>query len=187
MKNFLIELLLFVSLLVLPFFSDAQGKQDTKKSRIETTDGNEYIGVILEKTADKIRLKTDKIGEITILNSDIKRVGEIEQPIAKDGTYWLDNPQATRYFWAPNGYNLKAGEGYYQNVWVLFNQAVYGLTDHLSGGVGVIPLFLFGGGPTPAWLTAKFSVPVVENKLNLGAGALAGTVIGLEKTGFGIL
>ncbi|OFX57919.1 MAG: hypothetical protein A2066_05750 [Bacteroidetes bacterium GWB2_41_8] len=106
---------------------------------------------------------------------------------AKDGAYWLDNPQATRYFWAPNGYNLKSGEGYFQNVWVLFNQAVYGFTDHFSGGVGVMPLFLFGGTATPAWLMAKFSVPVVENKFNLGAGALMGTVIGEDNTGFGIL
>jgi len=180
-------LLLVLVLIILPFFSDAQTQQDSIKTRVETIDGNEYIGVIKEKTADKIRLKTEKLGEITILTSDIKRISEVAQAIAKDGTYWLDNPQATRYFWAPNGYNLKAGEGYYQNVWVFFNQAVFGLTDHISAGVGVIPLFLFDGAPTPAWLTAKFSLPIVENKFNLGAGALVGTVIGEEKTGFGIL
>lgn len=187
MKNLLAGFTLLVSLIILPFFSDAQTKQDSIKTRVETIDGNEYIGVIQEKTADKIRLKTDKLGEITILTSDIKRISEVTQAIAKDGTYWLDNPQATRYFWAPNGYNLKAGEGYYQNVWVFFNQAVFGLTDHISAGAGVVPLFLFAGAPTPAWITAKFSVPVVENKFNLGAGALVGTVIGEEKTGFGIL
>lgn len=187
MKNLLAGFTLLVSLIILPFFSDAQTKQDSIKTRVETIDGNEYIGIIQEKTADKIRLKTDKLGEITILTSDIKRISEVTQAIAKDGTYWLDNPQATRYFWAPNGYNLKAGEGYYQNVWVFFNQAVFGLTDHISAGAGVVPLFLFAGAPTPAWITAKFSVPVVENKFNLGAGALVGTVIGEEKTGFGIL
>jgi len=187
MKNLLAAFTLLVSLIVLPFFSDAQTQQDSIKTRVETIDGNEYIGVIQEKTADKIRLKTDKLGEITILTSDIKRISEVTQAIAKDGTYWLDNPQSTRYFWAPNGYNLKKGEGYYQNVWVFFNQAVFGLTDHISAGAGVVPLFLFAGAPTPAWITAKFSVPVVENKFNLGAGALVGTVIGEEKTGFGIL
>lgn len=187
MKNLLLEFSLLIALIVLPFFSDAQNKQDSIKTRIETIDGNEYIGTIQEKTADRIRLKTEKLGEITILNTDIKKISEITLAIAKDGTYWLDNPQATRYFWAPNGYNLKQGEGYYQNVWVFFNQAVVGLTDHISAGVGVVPLFLFAGAPTPAWVTAKFSLPVVENKFNLGAGALLGTVIGEEKTGFGIL
>lgn len=187
MKNLLAGFTLLVALIVLPFYSNAQNKQDSIKTRVETIDGNEYIGVIQEKSAEKIRLKTDKLGEITILTSDIKRISEVAQAIAKDGSYWLDNPQATRYFWTPNGYNLKAGEGYYQNVWVFFNQAVFGLTDHISAGVGVVPLFLFDGAPTPAWITAKFSVPVVENKFNLGAGALVGTVIGEEKAGFGIL
>ncbi|HAQ18056.1 MAG TPA: hypothetical protein DCR40_02345 [Prolixibacteraceae bacterium] len=187
MKTFLSILALIICLIGIPVLSGAQNNQDSIKYRIETIDGNEYIGKILQRSADKIRIKTEKLGEISILTSDIKRISEVTQTIAKDGTYWLDNPQSTRYFWAPNGYNLKSGEGYYQNVWVFFNQAVYGFTDHISAGVGVVPLFLFAGAPTPAWLTAKFSVPVAENKFNLGAGALVGTVIGEEKTGFGIL
>jgi hypothetical protein len=69
----------------------------------------------------------------------------------------------------------------------MFNQAVYGFTDHFSGGVGVMPLFLLGGTSTPAWLTAKFSVPIVKDKVNLGIGALAGTVIGEQNSNFGIL
>jgi hypothetical protein len=95
--------------------------------------------------------------------------------------------QSTRYFWSPNGYGLKKGEGYYQNIWVLWNQFAYGLSDNFSIGGGIIPLFLFGGTPTPVFITAKFSIPVVENKFNLGAGAIAGTILGEEETGFGIL
>lgn len=161
--------------------------QDTVKTRIETIDGNDFIGILLEKTTEIVRLKTENLGEITIKMTDVKRVSEIGPISSKDGVFWLDNPQATRYFWAPNGYNLKSGEGYYQNVWVLFNQAIFGLTDHFSAGVGLMPLFLFPETPTPVWLTAKFSYPVVENKFNLGAGVLAGTLIGEEQAGFGIL
>lgn len=188
MKTILSVFILFVaSLIGIPVLSNAQNNQDSIKSRIETTDGNEYIGIIKERSADKIRIKTDKLGEIAILTADIKTITEISPASLKNGTYWPDNPQATRYFWAPNGYSLKQGEGYYQNVWILFNQAVYGITNHFSAGVGVMPLFLFAGASTPAWITAKFSLPVVENKFNLGAGALMGTVIGEENTGFGIL
>jgi hypothetical protein len=187
MKNLVSVLVFFVFLILTPSFSFAQNQQDSTKNRIETIDGNEYIGIILEQTSEKIRLKTDNLGEITISAFEIKKITPITQVLAKDGTFWLDNPQATRYFWAPNGYNLKKGEGYYQNVWILFNQAVYGLTDHFSAGVGMVPLFLFAGAATPAWITVKFSIPVIENKFNLGAGALVGTVIGEENTGFGIL
>ena len=187
MKNLVSVTVFLVFLILSPSLIQAQNQQDSTKTRIETVDGNEYIGIILEQTSEKIRLKTDNLGEISIAATQIKKITPVNQLIAKDGTYWLDNPQATRYFWAPNGYNLKQGEGYYQNVWILFNQAVYGLTDHFSAGVGVVPLFLFAGTSTPAWITAKFSMPVVENKFNLGVGALAGTVIGEENTGFGIL
>jgi len=179
---FLIVCLIFFSL-----SSNAQNSQDSIRSQVETMDGNEYIGIILEQTPETIRIKTDKLGEISIPRSEVKRITQLSTIIVKDGTYWLDNPQSTRYFWAPNGYSLKKGEGYYQNVWIMFNQAVYGFTDHFSGGVGVMPLFLFGGVSTPAWITAKFSVPVVKDKINLGVGALAGTVIGEENTGFGII
>ena len=51
----------------------------------------------------------------------------------------------------------------------------------------MIPLFLLGGGPTPVFLTGKVSVPLVENKVNLGAGALAGAVLGEDGGSFGIV
>jgi hypothetical protein len=189
MKTFFQRLALaWVSLLLFSMVTKAQGTQDSIKSQIETMDGNEYIGIILNQSPESIRLKTEVLGEITIPRTEIKRITPLSATKSKGGVYWLDNPQATRYFWAPNGYNLKAGEGYYQNVWVLFNQAVVGLTDYFSAGIGMVPLFLFEGAPTPIWVTAKFSLPVVENKFNLGAGALLSTVVGEDaNASFGIL
>ncbi|RLD25441.1 MAG: hypothetical protein DRI70_07125 [Bacteroidetes bacterium] len=105
----------------------------------------------------------------------------------KDGKYWSDNPQSTRYFFSPNGYGLKAGEGYYQNVWIMVNSFAVGITDVFSIGAGIVPLFLFAGSPTPVWFTPKFSIPISKDKVNLGGGALLGTVLGEGNTGFGIL
>jgi hypothetical protein len=187
MHKLLAVIAFFILILVFPVSSKAQTQQDSLKCRIEMKDGNEFFGIILERTAEKVRIKTDKLGELTINTTEIKSISEVKQTMAKDGTYWLDNPQSTRYFWSPNGYSLKKGEGYYQNVWIMGNQAVYGLTNHLSGGIGVIPTFLFAGSPTPAWLTLKYSVPVVKEKLNISAGALVGTVIGESTGAFGIL
>ena len=187
MKSFLSGIALIVCLIGLPILSGAQNNQDSIKYRIETVDGNEYVGKITERSADKIRIKTEKLGEISILNADVKKITEISAVIKKDGSYWFENPQSTRYFWVPNGYSLKKGEGYYQNVWILGNQAIYGFTNHLSGGIGMLPLFLFAGAPTPTWVTLKYSVPIVKDKFNVGAGALAGTVIGEPNSNFGIL
>lgn len=62
-----------------------------------------------------------------------------------------------------------------------------GLTDYFSLGAGIVPLFIFAGTATPVWVTPKFSIPVVEDKFNVGVGALTGAVIGESNSSFGIL
>jgi len=166
---------------------NAQTVPDSSRYHIETNDGNIFTGQIIEQDAAKIILKTEKLGELTINRSEIRKMEKIDALKMKNGKYWFDNPQATRYFFSPNGYGLKAGEGYYQNVWVLVNSFAVGITDNISIGAGIVPLFLFAGTETPVWVTPKVSIPVSANNINLGAGALLGGVIGLEGSGFGIL
>jgi len=122
-------------------------------------------------------LKTENLGEITILRADIKTQINVDEEQIKDGILWFENPQATRYFWAPNAYGLKKGEGYYQNIYVFWNQVSYGITDYITIGGGIIPTFLFGAA-TPVFLTPKVSIPVVKDKFNIGGGMLLGTVLG---------
>ncbi len=154
--------------------------------RVETRDGNEYLGTIIAEDASAIQLKTANLGTIRILRQDIKTLTALGANRLVNGSYWFENPQSTRYLFAPNGYGLKSGEGYYQNVLVLVNQISVGITNNFSMGAGTIPLFFFGI-PTPVWLLPKFSIPVVKNQLNVGAGALIGTVLGEDALGFGIL
>lgn len=154
---------------------------------IETDDGNEFLGEIVKEDEKSIVLKTQDFGEITIRKSKIRNREEVKSTAVKGGKFWFANPQSTRYFWSPNGYGLKKGEGYFQNIWVLWNQFSYGISDYFSVGGAVIPLFLFGGAPTPVFATLKFSVPVIKNKVNIGGGVIVGTVLGEEETGFGIL
>ena len=154
---------------------------------VETVDGNNFLGEVIKEDALNIVLKTQNLGEITIPKNNIKLLKEIDNSIIKDGKLWFENPQATRYFWAPNGYGLKAGEGYYQNIYVLWNQFAYGITDNFSIGGVVVPLFLFGGGPTPVFITPKFSIPIKKDKFNIGGGAIIGTVLGEPDLSFGIV
>ena len=168
--------------------SYAQEQEETAPIyRIETRDGNEFVGWIVDEEEERVRIKTQTLGEVTIARKDIRNMRLLEGAKVHDGAIWAENPQAARYFWAPNGYGLKRGEGYYQNLWVLFNQASVGITDHFSIGAGLVPLFLFAGTPSPIWLTPKLSVPVVKDKFNLGGGALLGTVAGEDDMGFGIV
>ena len=180
-------LFLFLLLLSATILLQAQTTQDTSIVRIETNDGNEFMGEIVSQDSLKIHLKTQNLGEITILKNNITSQQEVDIKQIKDGKLWFANPQSTRYFWAPNGYGLKKGEGYYQNIYVLWNQFTYGLSDNFSLGGGIIPTFLFAGTPTPVFATVKFSIPIEKDKINIGGGAIIGTVIGEEVGGFGIL
>ena len=181
------KFLLIAGLFSLFFNTPAHGQTgDSVTYRIETIDGNVFYGKVLGRDSTHISLDALYYGEMKLRHIHINSMLAIQKDIDEEKGYWPDDPQATRYFWAPNGYGLKTKEGYYQNIWVLWNQFAVGVTDKFSMGGGMIPLFLFGGAPTPIWITPKFSFPIVKNKVNLGVGTLAGTIVG-EKRDFAIV
>jgi hypothetical protein len=165
----------------------AQERDSTLFMQVRTADGNSYIGKIIGEDAEIIRLQTDKLGELTLRKIDIASIEPVKISKMKDGVYWFENPQSTRYLWSPNGYGLKRGEGYYQNIWVLFNQFSVGVSDNVSLGGGLVPLFLFAAGVTPVWFNLKASIPVQEEKFNIGLGGLFGAILGEANAGFGIV
>lgn len=181
------KLFAFIVLSLGSYWCAAQDEADSLSYYIQTTDGNTYRGQILSQDSISTIFNLERFGEHRFLKAEIKKLQLLDRDKMIDDEYWMDNPQATRYFFSPNAYGLKKGEGYYQNVWVMVNSFSVGLSDYISIGGGVVPLFLFAGSPTPVWLTPKFSIPVSRDKFNLGGGALVGTILGEEDTGFGIL
>ncbi len=159
----------------------------TATFRIETYDGNIFIGNIISEDSTTIVLKTTSLGEIRMPKDSIKSRKILKQLKYEKGQIWLPNPQSSRYFWAPNGYGLEKGASYYQNIWILYNQFSLGLTNNFSIGAGIVPLFLFGGTSSPVWIVPKFSIPVVRDKLNIGTGAFIGTILGEDSGVFGLL
>ncbi len=185
------RLLLLTAIISLSFFYShtfaqvGNMKDSTQIWHISTLDGNDYIGTIVEQDAEKVVLLTNTVGEIKIPKRQIKVMEPVKKEQIVNGSYWYDSPHNTRYFFAPNGYGLKKGEGYYQNIWIWLNQVTYGFTDYFSLGVGVVPTFLFGAGRFPFWLTPKFSLPIRKDKLNLGAGVIYFNAIGDDFGGSG--
>jgi len=155
--------------------------------RIETIDGNTFIGTIISEDSISVVLKTTSLGEIRMPRSSIKSRTILKQVKYEKGQLWLPNSQSSKYFWAPNGYGLAKGDSYYHNIWILFNQFSFGLTDNFSIGTGFLPLFLFGGTSSPIWIVPKLSIPVVRDKFNIGTGAFLGTIVGEDTGVFGLL
>lgn len=161
----------------------AQEKNDTTVVyQVETTDGNVFAGRIISKDDKMIVFKTENLGLIHIPFKNVKSLKEVKKQNLVEGELWPENPHASRYFYSPNGYGLKKGEGYYQNTWVLFNQLSYGITSNFSMGAGLIPIFLFGADGAAFWFTPKLSFPIKKDKLNIGAGAIMGTYLDKNST-----
>ena len=187
MKVFKVLIFLFTIFLISSAFYSASAQDRTGETvRITTTDGNVLLGIIEQENETQIILRVEGLGEVTVQKSNIRNLQILDSERIRDGEYWFENPQGTRYFFAPNAIGLKKGSGYYQNAWILFNNVNYGVSDNVSIGAGTIPIFLFGASSVPIWILPKLSIPVSVDNLQFGAGALIGGVIGEESGGFGL-
>ncbi len=155
---------------------------------VQTIDGNTFTGQIMEVTSESIYLKTSSFGLLELKLSAIEKMKAFDNEAgAIEEVQNINYVQGSRYFYGPSGYGLRKGEAYYQNVYILFNQLTIGFTDHFSTGFNLVPLFLFNGTPSPAWLTPKVSIPLKKDKVNVGVGALIGGVIGASGGRYGVL
>ncbi len=189
LKSILPITLFFIALL---FFTEGFGQamDTTSYFRIVTSDGNSYHGIIMEKAPEFVRLKTENLGEIKIRFIDIEviersyKYGEgsrtnriVTGGISAHETNKSSNYRdAKNYFFRSTGYGLGKGEIYYQNVWLFFNELNFGITDNFSIGLGIMP-FSFDG-EIPAWMQAKFTLPIEEDKIAWGVGTVNGAIIG---------
>jgi hypothetical protein len=134
--------------------------------QVTLINGQEVKGQMLQRRKSGIDLETENLGIVSISNPEIKSMKVIEQKNVRGGQYWFTNPNNTRYFFAPSAMNLRKGEGYYQNSYILANSVNYGLTNYFSiGGMVVLPI--------AALLTPKIGFRITE-RLHMGAGCIVG-------------
>lgn len=188
-------LILLFCLFSLPVFSQtdtltAKPQFDPLKTyRFELLDGSVLMGQILKYDSTTFYLKTSYSPQIEILAKNVKTFKEIAPENLKGGIYKIDNPNYTRYLFGPSAFNLKAGEGYYQNTYLLLNSANVGLTDYLSVGGGIELLSTFALGNPIFFITPKVGFKVSKN-LHAGGGVLYANVPSFDddesRTGLGI-
>lgn len=185
MKTTPLNLILWLSILLISCLytqkSYAQEQRDSTSTwEIETDDGNRYYGLIIYEDAELIILKTKTIGELKIKQSVIQSIKAIDPKLVKRGQPEVFSKVMSHYLIGPSAFNLRQGESYYKNTWVLLNQVNVGITDQINVGVGIMPLILFDIDVTPIWLTPKVSIPIQKNKFSLGIGAFGIGFLGDE-------
>ncbi len=132
------------------FFGGAAFAQDSTSDadryvRIVLNDGSIKEGRFLDMTEDVVVLDMPMLGATRFPKHLIQYMQDLEDyrgPSSERRAY-SENPQASRYFFAPSGIQLKANEGYFQSN-IGLNSVNYGLNDGLT--VGAVLSFLGGGG-----------------------------------------
>lgn len=143
----------FLALSVLFLFSSipliGQDSPAPEYVRVLMYDGTSRMGELLGNNEDEIRLETEQLGVIRIPKYLVKGLStiqakEYEQLIAAfAGREMSLNPQSSRYFFAPSGIQLRAGEGYFQSN-IALNSVSLGVTDNIT--IGGLLSFAGAGG-----------------------------------------
>ena len=109
---------------------------------IELHNGRTMTGILIEETESDVRIETASMGIIKVAKIDIVSM-QILAP-GEAAPVFRANPQASRYYFAPSGIQLAAGEGYYQNAYLIYSQLSYGVTDHFTIGIPFVPFLGLG-------------------------------------------
>lgn len=147
---------------------------------------NNLSGKLTEKRENSLIIQSE-FGELEIPIEDIEEISMEGLDFDPAYRFRFENPNATRYLFAPSAIPLKKGEGYYQNVWVTLNSVNYGVSDHVSitGGIELISTFASltnGYGGPIAFANLKVGTRIMDN-VYVGGGVLAAGVLGLDESG----
>jgi hypothetical protein len=131
-------------------------------------DGTQYTGKIISNDAREVLIETKSLGRIYIPKHEIREIKKVKgSELNIGGEFVPEEVFATRYFLTTNGLPIKKGESYVD--WTLLGPEIhFGVSDNF--GVGVMTSWL----GVPLIGTLKYSIPL-NNKTNLGVGALIGT------------
>ena len=145
--------LLLIALLSLNFGS-AQSTvspeaTDPSYVRLVMFDGTSRMGELLESSDSEIVIETMQLGVVRVPKYLVKGMTtlaarEYEQlVVAFEGRELALNPQSSRYFFAPSGFQLRQGEGYFQSN-IALNSVSFGVSENITIG-GLISFAGAGG------------------------------------------
>jgi hypothetical protein len=107
---------------------------------IQLADGSRVYGRVVSETGDRLVVET--VGGVR-MEMDRVQVHAM-RPVAGrvvGGELWVEDPNASRLFFAPTGRAVPAGEGYFGVFELFLPFLTYGVTDRftISGGTPILP------------------------------------------------
>ncbi|QDA60400.1 hypothetical protein [Hymenobacter jejuensis] len=134
---------------------------------VELYTGTSFIGMLITRRLTELDFQTKDLGRVTVQKANIKSMQPLTSGQAGKG--WEPVGNGTRIFFAPTARSLRKGEGYVQDIDIIFLGANYGITDNISIGalVPVVP----GVGLNVFALTPKVGFSVTD-KVKAAAGVL---------------
>lgn len=145
MKN-----VIFLLLLLLPYFSQAQFSSDPPEvnSNVEVLmrDGNRLKGTVTEHFESGFYLKTSALGILPIKYHRVYSIVEKGEGKTESLSVFKDYVQpynAHRLMLTPTANAIGRGQGYYYNNMLFFNFFGFGIGDHVSvsGGFELVSIF----------------------------------------------
>lgn len=116
---------------------------------------NFFFNLVASQAQEKMQTNTESL----ILRDSLER----------------SNPLATYYLSRASAIPLNKGEGFYRNIWGLYNEAQVGITNRFS--MGLSALLLPGlEVPVAGWLDLNYSIPTKNEKFHWGLGTFIGSV-----------
>jgi hypothetical protein len=156
-------------------------------SVITLKDGQELHGRVVSRDAKKVVVELAKGGRMELPAHLVASVEEDETvQVRANGDIWFQDPNRTRYLYAPSAMMLRQGEGYFSQKELVFSSISYGLSDNITLQAGaVLPLWVLGANGFNIIGGVKVGgSPLDKLHLAVGAQAISFPSSGLVAAGF---
>lgn len=134
-------LLLFLLFPIISFaqISSSDVEVDSSKTvEVELRNGSILTGSIISVSEEEIELQ-EANGRTFIRLSRVRQIRDVD--LTRKGNQWFPNPNYSRLFFSPTAQPLQKNSGYYQNIYVFFNNVAYAVSDNVAftGGFSMLP------------------------------------------------
>jgi hypothetical protein len=148
---------------------DAAPEAQPRKVRIYMTDGQELTALLLGENQEQLRVRIGDGAPFDIARASVRAVEDGDAAPSPEN-YFRD-PNLSRTFYAPTGFRLRQGEGYFSQKELLFSSFGYGITDNVSVMLGTI---------VPLWFSPNLQNAIVGLKVGTDIGDLWHVAVGAQ-------